>query len=79
MLRPQLCMGIQPGARFPARSADALLATLYAHFTEAIYRNRPTLSIFIIRHLGVFEVSSGIYRVTSGTRLFKVKLESTLV
>jgi hypothetical protein len=28
-LCPQLCMGIQPGARFPARSADALPATLY--------------------------------------------------
>ena len=27
-LCPQLCMGIQPGARFPARSADALPATL---------------------------------------------------
>ena len=40
-LCPQLCMGIQPGARFPARSADALPATLYGHFTQAIYRNRP--------------------------------------
>jgi len=40
-LCPQLCMGIQPGARFPARSADALLATLYGHFIQAIYRNRP--------------------------------------
>ena len=38
---PQLCMGIQPGARFPARSADALPAILYWHFTQAIYRNRP--------------------------------------
>jgi len=34
-------MGIQPGARFPARSADALSATLYVHFTQAIYRNWP--------------------------------------
>jgi hypothetical protein len=34
-------MGIQPDARFPARSADALPATLYGHFTQAIYRNRP--------------------------------------
>jgi len=34
-------MGIQPGARFPARSADALSATLHGHFTQAIYRNRP--------------------------------------
>jgi hypothetical protein len=40
-LCPQLCMGIQPGARFPARSADAMSATLYGHFTQAIYRNRP--------------------------------------
>ena len=32
-LCPQLCMGIQPGARFPGRSADALPATLYGHFT----------------------------------------------
>ena len=40
-LCPQLCMGIQPGARFPARSADALPATLYGRFTQAIYRNRP--------------------------------------
>ena len=37
----QLRMGIQPGARFPARSADALPATLYGHFTQAIYRKRP--------------------------------------
>ena len=37
----QLCMGIQPDARFPARSADALPETLYGHFTQAIYRNRP--------------------------------------
>jgi hypothetical protein len=37
-LCPQLCLGIQPVARFPARSADA---TLYGHFTKAIHRNRP--------------------------------------
>ena len=37
----QLCMGIQPDARFHARSADALPATLYGHFIQAIYRNRP--------------------------------------
>jgi hypothetical protein len=40
-LFPQLCMGIEPGARFPARSADPLPATLYGHFTRAVYRNRP--------------------------------------
>ena len=40
-LCPQLCMGIQAGARFPAWSADALPASLYGHFTQAIYRNRP--------------------------------------
>ena len=40
-LRPQLCIGIQSGARFPAWSADALSAALYGHFTPAIYRNRP--------------------------------------
>ena len=40
-LCPQLCMGIQSGARFPARSADALSATLYGPFTQEIYRNRP--------------------------------------
>jgi hypothetical protein len=40
-LCPQLCMGIQPGARFPAWSAHALPATLYGHFTQAINRNRP--------------------------------------
>jgi len=40
-LCPQLSMGIQPGALLPARSADALPATLYGHFTQAIYRNRP--------------------------------------
>jgi len=34
-------MGISPGARFPERSADALPVTLYGHFTQAIYRNRP--------------------------------------
>jgi len=32
-LCPQLCMGIRPGARYPARSADALPATLYEHLT----------------------------------------------
>ena len=36
-LCPQLCMGFQPGARFPAWSADALTATLYGHFAQAIY------------------------------------------
>jgi len=40
-LCPQLCMGIQPGVRFPPRSADALPTTLYGHFTQAIYRNLP--------------------------------------
>jgi len=40
-LCPQLSMGVQPGARFPMWSADALPATLYGHFTQAIYRNRP--------------------------------------
>jgi hypothetical protein len=35
------CMGIQPGARFPAWSADVLPATLYGHFTQEIYRHRP--------------------------------------
>jgi len=42
MLCSRLCMGIQPGARFHARSADAPPATLYGHLTtQAIYRNRP--------------------------------------
>jgi hypothetical protein len=40
-LCPQPCIGIQPGASFPARSADALPATLYGRFNQAIYRNRP--------------------------------------
>jgi len=40
-LCPQLCMGIQPDARFPARIADALPTTLYGNFILAIYRNRP--------------------------------------
>jgi hypothetical protein len=43
---PQLCMGIQPGARFPERGADSLSATLYGYFTAAIYRNWP-----IVRHV----------------------------
>jgi hypothetical protein len=34
-------MGIQPSALFPAPSANALPATLYGHFTQAIHRNRP--------------------------------------
>jgi hypothetical protein len=34
-------MRIQPYARFPVLSADALPATLYGHFTQAIYRDRP--------------------------------------
>jgi len=33
-LCPQLCMGMQPGARFPARSADTMPASLYGHFTR---------------------------------------------
>jgi len=40
-LCPQLCMGIQPGTCLPARSAEALPATLCGYFTQAIYRNRP--------------------------------------
>jgi hypothetical protein len=40
-LCPQLCMGIHPGARFPARSAEALPAIVHGHFTQAINRNRP--------------------------------------
>jgi len=40
-LCPQLCMGIQADARFSARSADALPAPLYGHFTQAMYRIRP--------------------------------------
>jgi hypothetical protein len=56
-LCPQLCMGIQPGARFSARSADAFPATLYGHFTQAIYRNRPILLTFI-EHQGTHMVSS---------------------
>ena len=51
-LCPQLCMGIQPGARFPARGADALTATLYGHFSQAIYRNRPISSCATIRRAG---------------------------
>jgi hypothetical protein len=43
MLCPQLCVGIQPGGRFPARSADALPATLYGHCTQAINRKQPVL------------------------------------
>jgi hypothetical protein len=43
-LCPQLCMGVQPGARFHVQSADALPATLYGHFTRAIYRNQPILA-----------------------------------
>ena len=39
-LFPQLCMGIQLGTRFPTQSADALPATLYGHFIQAIHRNR---------------------------------------
>jgi hypothetical protein len=34
-------MGIQPGARFPAWSADAFTATLSGHFVQAINRNWP--------------------------------------
>jgi hypothetical protein len=46
-LCPQFSMGIQPGVRFPARSADALPATLYRHYTQAIYRNRHIVSFYI--------------------------------
>jgi len=50
-LCPQLCMGIQPGARFPAWSAGALPATLHGHFTQAMYRNRPIARCVIQRTL----------------------------
>ena len=36
MLCPQLCMGTQPGACYPALNADAPPAILYGHFTQAI-------------------------------------------
>jgi hypothetical protein len=39
-------MGIQPDTRFPARSADALPATMYGHFSQAIYRNRPIACLY---------------------------------
>jgi len=40
-------MGVQHDARLLARRADALPATLYGHFTQAIYRNRPIDRHFI--------------------------------
>jgi len=40
-LCPHLCMGIEPGARFPVQSANALPATLCRHFTQATCRIRP--------------------------------------
>jgi hypothetical protein len=55
ILCPQLCMGIQPGARFPARSTDALPATMYGHFTRAIYRNRP---IHVLSQVAASDVTS---------------------
>ena len=39
----------------------------------------PHPSIFLIWYLSIFEVSSGITQVTSGTRLLKVKLERVLM
>jgi hypothetical protein len=46
-LCPQPCMGIQLGARFPAPSAGPLPATLYGHFTQAIYRDRPIKRYYV--------------------------------
>jgi hypothetical protein len=58
-------MGIQPVARFPARSADAWPATLYGLFTQAIYLSRPieapaqrqTLSDLAAKHEAEMEVA----------------------
>jgi len=49
---PKLCMGIQPDAHFPARSADALPTTLYGHCTQAICRDRPIARHVIDTHSG---------------------------
>jgi hypothetical protein len=40
-------MGIKASTRFHARSADALPASLYGHFTQAIYRNRPIAAPYL--------------------------------
>jgi hypothetical protein len=52
-LCPYLCMGNHPCARIPAPSDDALPATLYGHFTQAIHRNRP---------VALHDLASNIYR-----------------
>jgi len=60
-LCPQLCMGIQPGARFHARSADALPATLYGHLTQAICRNRPIvdeIEVCVVQSLAIVRLLS---------------------
>jgi hypothetical protein len=68
-LCPQLCMGIQSGTRFPARSANALFATLYGYFTQAIYEteigllNHTTRRATSVRPWG--EVLGAVRRVAS--------------
>jgi len=55
---PQFCMGIQPGARFSARSADALSATLYGHTTwRPLSRAVDALSAALYGHF-----TQAIYR-----------------
>ena len=44
-LCPQLCMGIQAGARFPARSADALSATLCMGISPGRYTEISILQL----------------------------------
>jgi hypothetical protein len=60
-LCPQLRMGTQSGARFPARSAEALSATLYGHFTQAIYRNRPVRCSSLQLYAGTGTGRRGLY------------------
>jgi hypothetical protein len=72
-LCPQLCMGIQPGAHFPAPTADALSATLYGHFTQAIYRNRIVLKVDAVSSQGGgLEDAASVCRHT-GTQMQAVK------
>jgi len=59
-------MGIQPGARFPARSTDALPATLYGHFTQAIYRNRPTRNPRVLSYMTSYDVASTNHQSLAG-------------
>ena len=71
-LCPQLCMGIQPGARFPARSADACpqlcMGISPRRYTEiGLYPPRLVLDIVAVTlgHHGAAAEDGGVHVVAA--------------